>query len=97
MGKKKKQRHGMHTASGTASGRSQQLSSDVQATLKDRLSGEVLDKLKMQAKEWKKDEADRKEQERLRKEEERRAEQQRLENDFTYLLNNSSADWRKFK
>ncbi|GIQ68074.1 DUF3886 domain-containing protein [Xylanibacillus composti] len=93
MAKKKKQRPG----SGSPSGRPQQPGTDAQATLKERLSGEVLDKLKLQAQEWKKEEAARKEQERQRKEEERRAEQERLENDFAYLLNNSNADWRKFK
>lgn len=93
MSKKKKQRQGAHAKSGSPSGRT----IEAQPTLKDRLSGEVLDKLKLQAKEWKKAEEARKEQEKIRKEEARRAEQEQLENDFAYLLDNSSPDWRKFK
>ncbi|EJW17766.1 YqkE family protein [Paenibacillus alvei] len=67
------------------------------ATLKDLLSSEVLDKLKAQAKELKVQEDNRKEVERQKAEEARRVEQKKLDNNFEYLLNNSSMDWRKFK
>lgn len=67
------------------------------ATLKDLLSSEVLDKLKAQAKELKVQEDNRKEVERQKAEEARRAEQKKLDNNFEYLLNNSSMDWRKYK
>ncbi|NGM82588.1 YqkE family protein [Paenibacillus sp. 7124] len=68
-----------------------------QATLKDLLSSEVLNKLKAQADELKNEEADRKEAERKAAEEARKAEQKRLDNDFGHLLENSSQDWRKYK
>lgn len=67
------------------------------ATLKEMLSVEVLSKLKAQADELKADEARRKEKKRQEEEEARKAEQKRLENDFEYLLNNSSMDWKKHK
>ncbi|PZT57292.1 YqkE family protein [Paenibacillus silvae] len=66
-------------------------------TLKDLLSSDVLEKLKAQADEAKAAEAARKEQERLQAEEARKAEQKRRDNDFEYLLNNSSMDWKKHK
>ncbi|CAM3918708.1 YqkE family protein [Cohnella lubricantis] len=67
------------------------------ATLKELLSADVLGKLKAQAEELKADEARRKEQKRQEEEEARKAEQKRLENNFEYLLNNSSMDWKKHK
>ncbi|WP_342554554.1 YqkE family protein [Paenibacillus sp. FSL R7-0652] len=70
---------------------------DKPATLKDLLSSDVLEKLKAQANEAKAAEAERKEQERLQAEEARKAEQKRKDNDFEYLLNNSSMDWKKHK
>ncbi|WP_434752612.1 YqkE family protein [Paenibacillus amylolyticus] len=70
---------------------------DKPTTLKDLLSSDVLEKLKAQADEAKADEAQRKEQERIQAEEARQAEQKRRDNDFEYLLNNSSLDWKKHK
>lgn len=70
---------------------------DKPATLKDLLSPEVLSKLKAQADEMKAEEAKRKEEARQKGEAERKAEQKRLDNDFEHLLNQSKADWRKYK
>lgn len=70
---------------------------DKPATLKDLLDAEVLLKLKSQAEEMKAEEARRKAEERKREEEAKKAEQKKLENNFEYLLNNSSLDWRKHK
>ncbi|ANE47754.1 hypothetical protein SY83_17350 [Paenibacillus swuensis] len=72
---------------------------DQPATLKDMLSPEILNKLKAQADALKADEAQRIEDQRIRKEEAKKAEQQRLDNDFGYLLNQSTVDvdWRKHK
>ncbi|CAH1218592.1 MULTISPECIES: YqkE family protein [Paenibacillus] len=70
---------------------------DKPATLKDLLSSDVLAKLKAQADEAKAAETERKERERQEAEAVRKAEQKRLENDFEYLLNNSSLDWKKHK
>ncbi|WP_166244743.1 YqkE family protein [Paenibacillus turpanensis] len=66
-------------------------------TLKDLLRPDVLQKLKSQADDIKEREAREKEQKRLEAEKKRKEEQKRLDNDFEYLLNNSSNDWRKFK
>lgn len=66
-------------------------------TLKDRLSPDVLSKLKAQAEELKATEAAQQEQRRKEAEEQRKAEQKRLEGDFEYLLNNSSMDWKQHK
>ena len=70
---------------------------DKPTTLKDLLSSDVLEKLKAQADEAKAAEAQRKEEERQQAEEARKAEQKRRDNDFEYLLNNSSLDWKKHK
>ncbi|WP_138494788.1 YqkE family protein [Paenibacillus pinistramenti] len=67
------------------------------ATLKDLLNPDVVNKLKEQAAEMKRDEENRREQERMKAEEARRQEQKRLESSFEYLLDNSSQDWKKFK
>ncbi|UHA76197.1 YqkE family protein [Paenibacillus sp. 481] len=72
-------------------------SSDKPATLKDLLGADVLNKLKAQSEELKAAEAERKEQERKVAEDARKAEQKMLDNDFSYLLNNSKMDWKKFK
>ncbi|MBW7474506.1 YqkE family protein [Paenibacillus oenotherae] len=72
-------------------------SQDKPATLKDLLSPDVLSKLKAQADELSMAEEKRLEEQRRQDEEARKAEQKRLENDFEYLLNNSSTDWRKHK
>lgn len=74
-----------------------QTATEKPATLKDLLSPDVLNKLKTQAKELQVQEDTRKEQERQKAEEARRAEQKKLDNNFEYLLNNSSLDWRKYK
>ena len=76
---------------------SKNVAQDQPATLKDLLAPEMLNKLKAQAEELKAVEQQRKEEERKRAEEARRAEQKRRENDFEYLLKNSSLDWRKYK
>ncbi|WP_135547763.1 YqkE family protein [Paenibacillus cymbidii] len=65
--------------------------------LKDLLRPEVVSKLKAQADEMKAAEEQRKERARQEAEERRKAEQKRLENDFEYLLNNSSIDWKQAK
>ncbi|MCG7406180.1 YqkE family protein [Paenibacillus sp. ACRRX] len=73
------------------------VSEEKPATLKDLLSPEVLNKLKAQSEELKATEVKQKEDERKRLEEARKAEQKQLDNNFEYLLNNSSMDWRKHK
>ncbi|WP_054024556.1 YqkE family protein [Bacillus sp. FJAT-28004] len=66
-------------------------------TLKDLLSNEVLGKLKAQADDMKQAEALRKEELRKQEEEKKKQEQKRLENDFSYLLDNSDPNWSKHK
>ena len=66
-------------------------------TLKDLLNQDVLNKLKAQSQELENQAKVKKEQEAKKREEERKAEQKRLDNDFEYLLNNSSLDWKKHK
>ncbi|WP_340021848.1 YqkE family protein [Paenibacillus sp. FSL K6-1096] len=70
---------------------------DAPTTLKDMLSGEVLEKLKAQSDALKAEERDKKEAALKAAEDKRKAEQKRLENDFGHLLENSSQDWSKFK
>ncbi|MEK3795459.1 YqkE family protein [Paenibacillus sp. FSL R7-0204] len=70
---------------------------DAPATLKDMLSGEVLEKLKAQSDALKAEERDKKEAVLKAAEDKRKAEQKRLENDFGHLLENSNQDWSKFK
>lgn len=67
------------------------------ATLKELLGADVLDKLQAKAGELKQEQAKREDQARKEKEEARRQEQKRLENDFSYLLNNSDSNWSKYK
>ena len=67
------------------------------AALKELLNPDVLKRLKAQAEELKAEEQLQREQQRKQAEERRRAEQKRLENDFEYLLKNSSMDWRNYK
>lgn len=67
------------------------------ATLKDMLRPEMLEKLKAAGQELKSAEESRKEEARKREAEARAAEKKRQENDFEYLLNNSSVDWRTHK
>ncbi|MDQ8737701.1 YqkE family protein [Paenibacillus sp. LHD-38] len=71
--------------------------SDNGLTLKDLLSSEMLNKLKAQADEMKQTEAARKEDLRKQEEEKKKQEQKRLENDFSYLLENSDPNWSKHK
>ncbi|WP_159884127.1 YqkE family protein [Paenibacillus puerhi] len=86
MAKKK----GRHTAEAPAA-------VDKPATLKDLLNPDIVNKLKAQADSMKADEQQRREAQRKQEEEARKAEKKRLENDFEYLLNNSSADWKQHK
>ncbi|MFF2887523.1 YqkE family protein [Paenibacillus sp. NPDC057967] len=67
------------------------------ATLKELLGADTLQKLKAQADELKTAEADRKEKQRLQEEEAKKQEKKRLENDFSYLLENSDSKWSKYK
>lgn len=67
------------------------------ATLKDMLSADILDQLKLQAEELRKAEEQQKAEKRKLAEEARKAEQKRLENDFEYLLNHSNLDWKQHK
>ncbi len=67
------------------------------ATLKDLLSPDILNKLKMQTDALKAEEEKRKDENKKIAEEARRAEQKLLENDFEHLLKNSSQDWKKYK
>jgi len=70
---------------------------DQGATLKDLLRPDLVEQLKAHSNELKAAETARKEEERQQAEAARKAEQKRLENDFEYLLNNSSQDWSKHK
>ncbi|MFX3634172.1 MAG: YqkE family protein [Candidatus Pristimantibacillus sp.] len=66
-------------------------------TLKDLLSADVLNQLKLQSDELKAAEEKRKQEASQKAEEARKQEQKRLENDMAYLLDNNKQDWRKFK
>lgn len=70
---------------------------DKPATLKDLLSSEVLQKLNQQSEELKAEQRMQKEAELKKAEEARKAEQKRRENDFSYLLEHSDMDWKKYK
>jgi hypothetical protein len=70
---------------------------DKPATLKDLLSQDVLNKLKVQANEAQAELNKRKEEERQRVLEAKKAEQKKLDNNFEHLLNNSDLDWHKYK
>lgn len=67
------------------------------ATLRDLLGADTISKLIAQADEMKQAEAARKEQLRKQEEEAKKQEQKRLENDFSYLLENSDKNWSKYK
>ncbi|WP_239616717.1 YqkE family protein [Cohnella mopanensis] len=69
---------------------------DKPVTLKDRLGADTLAKLKLQAETMKQEEAMRQEAKRKEAELARQAEQKLKDNDFEYLLNNSSASGRKY-
>jgi hypothetical protein len=70
---------------------------DKPATLKDLLNPDIIKKLQAQVDGMKAAEAAEKEKARLQAEEAKKEEQKRLDNDFEYLLKNSSMDWRKNK
>ncbi|MCM3785209.1 YqkE family protein [Neobacillus mesonae] len=91
MGKKK------NTPARQSTNRSSNREETGAATLKDMLSEEILGKLKAQASEIKAADAARQEEARRIAEEKKKAEQKKLDNNFEYLLNNSSQDWHKYK
>lgn len=66
-------------------------------SLKDLLSGSVLEQLKAQNEALVKADQEQKEKEAEAKAEQQRLEKKRLENDFNYLLNNSDTNWSKYK
>ncbi|MCA0758506.1 DUF3886 domain-containing protein [Paenibacillus sp. N4] len=66
-------------------------------SLKELLSADTIGKLKAQADGLKQAEAARKEEQRKQEEEKKKQEQKRLENDFSYLLENSDSNWSKYK
>lgn len=92
--KKKKQRNDLYKKQNqvTSAATNQSL-----GTLKDMLDPTVLNKLKMQSDELVKEEKRRIEEEKQQREQQRKEEQKRLDNDFEYLLNNSTMNWNKFK
>lgn len=65
--------------------------------LNELLGADIVKKLKAQAEELKKAEETRKEDIRKQEEEKKKQEQKRLENDFSYLLENSDPSWSKHK
>jgi len=81
----------------TASTTKPQAAEDRPATLKDLLGADTIAKLKAQAEDLKAEEVRQAAIKRQQEEEVRQAERKRQENDFAYLLANSSSDWRKFK
>ncbi|MBD2869892.1 YqkE family protein [Paenibacillus arenilitoris] len=70
---------------------------DQAVRLNELLSADVVKKLKAQAEELSKREAERKEAIRKEEEEKKKQERKRLENDFSYLLENSDTNWSKYK
>ncbi|NHN28940.1 YqkE family protein [Paenibacillus agricola] len=68
---------------------------DKPATLKDLLNPEIVQKLKAQSDEMKAAENKQREDVLKQAADARKAEQKRLENDFEYLLNNSTLKMRK--
>lgn len=93
----KKQKKITSSAPRTSSKNAPKNESENGLTLKDLLSNEVLGKLKAQADDMKQAEASRKEELRKQEEEKKKQEQKRLENDFSYLLENSDPNWSKHK
>lgn len=67
------------------------------STVKDLLDAGTLAMLKAQAEQAKEAARKKEEQEQAEKREERKKEQRRLENDFSYLLENSDPNWSKYK
>lgn len=70
---------------------------DQPVLLNELLNADIVKKLKAQAEELKKAEETRKEDIRKQEEEKKKLEQKRLENDFSYLLDNSDPNWSKHK
>jgi hypothetical protein len=70
---------------------------DKPVTLKEMLGSETVAKLKQHAETLKQEEAEQQEKKRIKMEAELKAQQKLKENDFEYLLNQSGADWKKFK
>jgi len=66
-------------------------------TLKDRLGSDTLAKLKQQAETLKQEEERVREAKRLEAEAAKEAEKKKQEQDFGYLLSQSSLDWKKYK
>ncbi|WP_028610607.1 YqkE family protein [Paenibacillus harenae] len=65
--------------------------------LNELLSADIVQKLKAKAEELSEEETVRKEALRKQEEEKKRQEQKKRENDFAYLLENSDANWSKYK
>ncbi|OXS59913.1 hypothetical protein B1A99_10290 [Cohnella sp. CIP 111063] len=93
---KGKKRHAGHQAS-RAHGAPQEQGGEKPVTLKDMLGADTLAKLKQQAETLKQEEAKLKEAKRQEAEAAKEAERKRREQDFEYLLNESSLDWKKYK
>jgi len=93
---KGKKRHSGHPAS-RAHGAPQEQAGEKPVTLKDMLGADTLAKLKQQAETLKQEEARLKEAKRQEAEAAKEAERKRREQDFEYLLNESSLDWKKYK
>ena len=66
-------------------------------SLKDMLNQDVLAKLKQQAEAVKQEEAAKQKAKAEAEAEAKRLEQKRLEQDFSYLLENSDPNWSKYK
>lgn len=67
------------------------------ALLKDLLDAATIAKLKEASKAMEAEKAREQELKRKKEEETKQAERKRLENDFAYLLENSSPDWKNYK
>lgn len=93
---KKKKRAGS-SGQPQAAPKSHSHSADSPATLKELLGADTVAKLKSHAEALKAEEIRQAAQKKQQAEEAKQAERKRLENNFEYLLANSSEDWRKFK
>ncbi len=65
--------------------------------LKDLLNDKVVDQLKNRAKEVEQEEKKKLQAKQEQEAEKRRQEKKKLENDFSYLLENSDSNWNKYK
>ncbi|WP_168119092.1 DUF3886 domain-containing protein [Paenibacillus sp. HB172176] len=97
MGKNKKRLQAQQQASGRKPQSRAESSEQHGNTLGDLLSQDVLGKLKTQADELKKAQAEQEEQKRLAAIEAKKREQKAKENDFAYLLENSDPNTGKYK